>query len=667
MIANDHFAAILLLFAIAVAAAVLCQRLRLPSTLGYLLVGTLVGPHVLGLFSNRGEIAALAEFGIVFLLFTIGLNFSLPQIYALRHLLLGLGTGQVVLTTFCVSLLLWLTGLAPAAAFVVGAVVAQSSTTVISKQLTEQGEEQSRHGRLAIALSVFQDVTAVPLIIILPVLALPQSDGLVQPLLLALAKGALAFALIYGAGRWLLRPLFHDIATHRSAELFTLTVLLVSLAAAWITLKLGLSMALGAFLAGMMLGETEFRHQIETTIRPFRDVLLGLFFVTIGMLLELPGLPAILPLALLAALLLLLSKSLVVAPLVRLAGIDWQTACRTAMALAVGGEFGFALLAIALQQQVIAQPLAQFILTAVLLSMVLGPFLIRYSGPLAGYIYRQQRTASPPELTALPPQRQPPRVIICGYGRIGQNVARLLEEEEIPFVALDLDASRVAEARQAGEPVIFGDSTDLELLQTLGLEQIQLLLISHDDLAAALKTLGQVRLRLPQLPIMVRTRDDQHVETLLAAGASEVVPETIEAGLMIASQVLLLAKVPRLRVMRRMHQLRSQRYRLLRELIPASDPLWRTAGDDEPRLLPVSLPAHSPAIGQHPLALACNREPLLITAVVRQGQRLRPTNSHLRLQEEDVLVLYGQNEALDDATAWLTGDSSAQEATPPDC
>ncbi|MBQ1782949.1 MAG: cation:proton antiporter [Gammaproteobacteria bacterium] len=655
----DHFAQILLVIAITVAAVALCQRRRLPSTLAYLLVGALVGPHALSLLSNNAEITALAEFGIVFLLFTIGLNFSLPQIYALRHLLLGLGTGQVVITTLVVTLLLWLAGLDGGAAFVVGAVVAQSSTTILSKQLAEQGEDQNRHGRLAIAMSVFQDVTAVPLLVIVPVLAMGESQPLTLPLLLALGKGGLAFALVYLVGRWLLRPLFHDVATHRSPELFTLTVFLVCLTAAWTTLQLGLSMALGAFLAGMILGETEFRHQIETSIRPFRDVLVGLFFVTIGMLLDLPLLPEILHWALLGAIALLVIKVLVVAPLVRSAAFDWPTAWRTAMALAVGGEFGFALLAIAAQHQVIEPQLAQIVLTSVLLSMVLGPFVIRYSGPFISRFHRPTPTTV--ELGPLPAaatEHCSSHVIICGYGRIGQNVARVLQEEEVPFVALDLDASRVNEARLAGDPVIYGDASDITLLQSVGLDRCRLLLISHDDIGAAEKTITQVRQTLPLLPIMVRTRDDQPVSQLLAAGASEVVPETVEAGLMIASQVLLLVEVPLVRVMRRMKTLRSERYQLLRELIPGSDPLWRTAIDDDARLLSVLLDSGSPALGHTLSSLPCNQEPLIVTAVVRDGHRYRPPASQIQLAAGDVLVLFGPTEQLDQAQRWLSAGAA---------
>lgn len=333
-----HLAQIILLLGVTVAIMIAFQRLHIPSSLGYLLVGLILGPHTAGPTVYVPEFEVLAEFGVVFLLFSIGLNYSLPQLHAMRHQILGLGTAQVVLTTAAVGILLWLAGLNAVAAFVVGAVFAQSSSTIIGRQLIEQGEDNTSHGRLGLAISVFQDVTAVPFLVVIPVLgAAIGLDKLVGELGWAMAKAVMAFALVFYAARWALRPLFHMVAERRSAELFTLTVLLVALAAAWMTSSLGLSLAFGAFLAGMMLGETEFRHQVESSIRPFRDVLLGLFFVGVGMLIDPAALPRIWPWALLGTLLLLLSKIAVVVMIVRRSGMDSLASWRTAMLLAVGG------------------------------------------------------------------------------------------------------------------------------------------------------------------------------------------------------------------------------------------------------------------------------------------------------------------------------------------
>jgi len=647
---------LLLLLAAAVLVVALFQRRRVPSSLAYLLVGALLGPHAAGLISNAETIRLVAEFGIVFLLFTIGLNFSLPQIYALRHLVFGLGTGQVLLTTLVVGAAAWATGLPPVAAFVVGAAFAQSSTTVIGKQLAEQGEENSRHGRLGLAMSVFQDVTAVPLVVLIPVLAAAGTQSVALPLAEALAKALLAIAVVIVGGRRLLRPLFHEIAARRSPELFTLTVLLVSLAAAWATDSLGLSLAFGAFLAGMMLGETEFRHQIESTIRPFRDVLLGLFFVTIGMLLDPASLPRIWHWSLAAATGLLVVKMLLVAALVRLAGIEAFTAWRIGVVLAVGGEFGFAVLALALGSGAIAPEPAQVVLTAVLFSMVAGPLVIRFNHRIARLAAGDgRRPADAPPAPLPQPAVLRDHVIICGYGRIGQNVGRFLDEEGIPFIALDLDPVRVRDAHTGGEPVYYGDAAERDMLEAVGVMRARLVVISHDDVGSALKVLHHVRALRPELPVMVRTRDESRVEELRQAGATEVVPETLEAGMMIVSHALLLLDVPLRRIVHRIRDVRVDRYHLMREFFRGSDALAERADDRAAdRLHSVSLPAGAAAAGRSLVQLDLAKERVVVNALVRDGKRTLEPAAETRLAAGDVLVLFGAPADLQRAEARLT-------------
>lgn len=657
-----------MLLAAMVLAVGLFQRVRIPSSLGYLLVGALIGPHALGLVASAESIRLVAEFGIVFLLFTIGLNFSLPQIYALRHTVFGLGTGQVVLTTIAVGLLGWLVGLAPAAAFAVGAVFAQSSTTIIAKQLAEQDELGTRHGRLALAMSVFQDVTAVPFVIVIPVLgaaAAVTGPQLAGALAMALVKALAAFALVYVAGRWLLRPLFHEIAARRSPELFTLSVLLVSLAAAAGTDRLGLSLAFGAFLAGMMLGETEFRHQIETTIRPFRDVLLGLFFVSIGMLVDPRVLPGIWHWALAAAMVMLVVKAVLVAALVRGSGLDRPTAARTGITLAVGGEFGFALLALAIDASVVDGAIGQIALTAVLASMIAGPLLIRYGHTLATWVgaHRLQERihAPPPDLPRTAALHD--HVIVCGYGRIGQNVGHFLEQETIAYVALDLDPARVRDAHTAGEPVYYGDSAERDMLEAVGLAGARLVVVSHDDVGAALKTLQAVRSLRPELPVMVRTRDESRVDELMRAGATEVVPETLEAGMMIVSHALLLLDVPLARVLRRVRDVRVDRYRLMREFFRGGDPLAedRDGGD---RLHPVTLRAGAAAVGRSLAELDIDADHLMVTALLRAGTRTLAPPADTVLRVDDVVVLFGAPADLERVEARLLGGPASAAASP---
>lgn len=536
----EHLAQILLLLAVAIAVVVIFQRLHIPTSLGYLLVGVILGPHTIGPSVSVPEFETLAEFGVVFLLFTIGLNFSLPQLQVLRHQVLGLGTGQVVFTTLLVGLIAWLAGSPIAAAFVFGAIFAQSSTTIMASLLTERGEENTQHGRLGLAMSVFQDVTAVPFLVIIPVLGTSVSvDALAGTLGWALAKGVLAFALVFFAGRWLLRPLFQLVSERRSIEIFTLAVLLVALLAAWTTNSLGLSLAFGGFLAGMMLGETEFRHQVESCIRPFRDVLLGLFFIGIGMRFDLMAIPPIWHWTILGALLILTSKTLIVVTMVRRIGVDPNVAWRSGLLLSVGGEFGLALVAIASDADVIDARAGQIAITSVLLSMVVGAVLVRFNGVIASWFTGVHR-AEPSTVPKLPDGL----VIIGGYGRVGYSIAVLLSLSGIPFMAFDADPQRVLRGRAEGHPVSYGDISDPGLLAAIAVERAALVVMTVDDPSAILRTISYLRRACPQVPTIARARDLDTSKRLLEAGAIDAFPETIEASLRLGATALEILQVP---------------------------------------------------------------------------------------------------------------------------
>ncbi len=632
------------------------QQLRVPSTLAYLLVGVILGPYTPGPVLEGQQLRLIAEFGLVFLLFTIGLNYSLPQLQAMRSQVLLIGTGQVALTTAVIAVAAWWLGLPAAAAFVVGAAFAQSSTTVISRQLAEQGEDHSRHGRLAVAMTVFQDVTAVPLVVVIPALGIASgAESLATAIGWAIVKAMAAFAIVFFVGRRMLRPAFHFVARRRSAELFTLTVLLVTLAAGWTTAQLGLSMVFGAFLAGMVLGETEFRHQVEGAIRPFRDVLLGLFFVGIGMMLDLRTLPQIWPEALGGAVVLMGVKIVLVAALVRVMRVEPLTAWQTGLLVAVGGEFGFAVLAIALGSGVIPAALGQVALASVLLSIVIAPLLIRYNHAIAARIAPTpiERHDDVPVADAETAAGLTGHVIICGYGRIGQSIGNFLDEERIPYVALDLDASRVREAHLAGEPVFYGDAAERAVLESVGIGAARLLVISHHDLQSAYAVLDIVRSVRPGLPVMVRANDESHVDRLRAAGAVEVVPETLEAALMITAHVLLLLDVPLARVLRRIQEQRTGRYQLLREFIRGDAPYLDEVAPAPERVHPVVLGRRSAMVGTTLGGLELPG--VTVTSLVRKGERHLDPPADTRLEAGDVLVLFGRDADVDRAEDVLTG------------
>lgn len=645
---------VLILLAVSVVIVAAFRRLALPPILGYLFVGVIAGPHALGWVEHNEATRFLGEIGVVFLLFTIGLEFSISQFLAMRRTLLGLGGTQVLGGTVSGGIIAWALNIPWQAALVVGGALSMSSTAIVIKQLTDQLELQAPHGRLALGILLFQDLAAVPFLVMIPILAGGTSQALELALLYALLKGIGALAIMLALGHWALRPLFHEVATSRSRELFTLTVLLISLAAAWITSIMGLSLALGAFLAGMMLSETEYRHQIETDIRPFRDVLLGLFFITVSMQLDLALFPSLWPWIVLLVLGLVLGKGFLIALLTRIAGYDNETALRTGTILGHGGEFGFALLALALSTGLLSVQDSQPILAAVVISMVLAPILIRHNGPLAKTLFARPRLEEPIRQSreiAAAIHKPAGHVIICGFGRIGQNMASFLREESFPYVALDLDPLRIKQAWETGEQVFYGDATHREILEAAGLEHARALVISFDDIPGALKILHSARTLHSDLPILVRTRDGTGLTPLLDAGATEVVPETLEASLMLAFQLLLLLGMPLDKVIQRMDEVRSDRYQLLQTFFRKAKSAHEDQGDRDRRSLrSVILPAGAFAVGNRLENLGLENERVMLTAVRRgekgQGQ---PPHPDLVLEAGDVLLLLGTPERIEEA------------------
>ncbi|MCG7875857.1 MAG: monovalent cation:proton antiporter-2 (CPA2) family protein [Candidatus Thiodiazotropha taylori] len=648
---------ILILLAVAVLTVTLFKRFHLPPILGYLIVGILVGPFGTGVIASNEETRFLAEFGVVFLLFAIGLEFSLPQMIAMKGAVFGLGGSQVLITGIIAGGIAWLLGLELAAAFVIGAILALSSTAIVIKQLIEQVELNTAHGRVGVSILLFQDLAVIPLLVVIPILVSDAEQGLLIPLSWALIKAAVVFTVIMAIGHWALRPLFHEIARARSAELFTLTVLLVSLAAAWLTHEAGLSLALGAFLAGMMLGETEYRHQIEADIRPFQDVLLGLFFITVGMRVDLLSLLPQLQWVFLVAAALIVVKAAIILLLVRQTKQSSATAFRSGLLLAQGGEFGFVLLDLSLQSSLIPGEAGQLLFAAIIISMAISPFLIRYNGKLTE-IFCQLRPSDQdyaiPQDLEHEAEGMEQHVIICGYGRIGQNLGRLLDHEGFPYVALDLDPSVVREAHEAGEPVHFGDATRHEIMHAAGIERAGVVVVTFEGHTIALQILHHIRKVAPRVPVLVRTKDDSHLEELEAAGAAEVMPEAVEASLMMGGQLLLLLKVPGSRILKIMREIRENHYKLLRDFYHGEEAidLDHEEGFQE-RLHTVTLPDRAFAVGHTIEDLHLWDWDVSITAVRRGGIRGEAPAPETRLQAGDVLVLAGTAHHLEHAEGLL--------------
>ena len=594
---------------------------------------------------------------MVFLLFTLGLEFSLPRFIVMRRAVFLLGGLQVLLTTAGAALMARLLGASLPVALVLGGAFAMSSTAIAAKQLSEQAEINLQHGRMALAVLLFQDLAVIPFLILIPALNHGLNRAVANDLLQAFGKGLFAVIVILSAGRWLLRPLLHQIATARSAELFTLTALLVTTASAFGTAALGLSLALGGFLAGMMLAETEYRHQVEADIRPFRDVLLGLFFITVGMLLN-PSVAARHWLLLIAAVIgLLVFKTTLIAFLTRQLGSDNNAALRTGLVLAQGGEFGFALLSLGLAQLVIRASLAEFGLAVIVVSMLVGPLLIRYNRRLAARIFPESTVEEHDLLQHDIGRHQlhlENHVVIIGYGRVGQNVARFLEPEGFEFVALDLDPVRVRHAREAGDPVYYGDGTNRDVLRAAGLEHARVVVVTYFKVSTALKIIEHVKKLRPDIPILVRTRDDSELEKLQQAGATEIIPETLESSLMLASHLLHVLQVPTTHILRRIQDVRTHRYSLLRSVFRGQDalPIDNTHAFRE-QLYTLTLTSGAYAVNRSLTELDLKSLGVVVTALRREGVVGRQPASVTVLREGDVIVLWGTPEKLQEAEGRL--------------
>ncbi len=639
---------VLILLASAVLAVVVFGSLRLPPLLGYLLVGVAVGPFALAWIPDTDEGRHLAEFGVVFLMFSIGLEFSLSKLFQLRRAVFGLGLVQVLLTVAVALVAGKLAGGTWQAAIAVGGALAMSSTAIVLRLLVERMQTETPHGRDIVGVLLFQDLAVVPLLIVIPAIA-QGSDELLSHLALALAKAGAVLLVLLFAGQRLMRAWFHVVAKRRSHELFILNVLLITLGLAWLTEQAGLSLALGAFLAGMLIAETEYRHQVEEDIRPFREVLLGLFFVTIGMRLDLKTVASDFALMLALAALLVAFKFALVAALARLFGATPGSALRSGLALSQAGEFGLVLIVQAQSVALVEPNIAQLVVAAMLLSMLAAPFLIQFSDKLvlrwSSAEWMLQSLAL--HQVAVQSLATEGHVIICGYGRTGQRLAHLLEEERIACIALDTDPERVRAAAAAGEKVVFGDASRHETLVAAGITRASALVITFADTQVALRILHHVRTLNPPLPVIVRTLDDVDLDRLIAAGAAEVVPETFESSLMLASHALVLLGVPLRRVVRRIRDVREHRYSLMRGFFHGgSDAPEDPDEAREPRLHSVTLAGGAHASGRRLEDLALDRLGVQVTALRRHELRMISPDPKTALQQGDVIVLLGTPEQL---------------------
>ncbi len=634
-----------------------CRWAKLPPILGYLLAGVMMEPHTLGLaFGQDSEsIKYLAEFGVVFLMFVIGLEFNLPKLRAMRRHVFGLGLAQVVLTMLIVTgFLLALAALMPArwpiswqTALALSGALAMSSTAIVVKMMAERLELDSEHGQRVMGVLLLQDLAVVPLLVLIPALGAPP-EQLLTALVWAGVKATALIALLLWGGQRVMRWWLTLVARRKSQELFVLNLLLMALGLAWLTEHAGLSLALGAFICGVLISETEYRVQVEAEIRPFHDVLLGLFFITIGMKLDWRPVLEQWPLVLALSVVPVLAKAGMVAVLARLFGSAPGVAIRTGLYLAQAGEFGFVLLTLGAEVHLVGAQWMSPVLASMVLSMLATPFIIMGSNRIVMRLSATDWLMQSVQLTTIAKKsiRTEAHLIICGYGRSGQNLARLLDQEHIPYMALDLDPDRVRQAAAAGQSVVFGDAAKLPSLIAAGLSRATAVVITYHDTPSALKVLQHVREHAAHVPVVVRTPDDTDLERLRAAGATEVVPEALEGSLMLASHALALVGVPMRRVIRITQDARDARYGLLRGYFHGADD--DTVSElQQARLQSVSLPPGAPSVGQRLGDLTLHVMGVSVVSVRRAtGQVVATGDEDLVLAGGDVLVLSGLPETL---------------------
>jgi CPA2 family monovalent cation:H+ antiporter-2 len=643
---------LLLLLFFAIVSVLIFKRLRLSNIVAYLFTGFVLGPSLFNLLHSYHEIELVAEFGIVFLMFSLGLEFSLNKLIQMSRAVFGIGALQVCASFFLFYWLCRLFDLSWQQAFTIAGVLTMSSTAIIVKVLSDQQRLESKTGRLAISILLFQDLAVIPFLIIIPIIAMPGLEGgIVTALSLAFVKGALAIAVILSIGRWLLPRFFDEMASMRFDEIFILSTLFVTILAAWFTQLLGLSMALGAFLAGIMLGESHYRHQLLADIRPFKDILMAIFFISIGTLLQYQVLLDDFGSLILIVIGVMLAKILTITLAAVIMREKLTTALGTGIALAQMGEFGFILVALASKYKLLDAQLSSLIIATGVISMTITPLLVKYSHHISRELLHHSAKAFRFQKTL--PGQFTKHTIICGYGRVGQIVSRFLKNESLPFIVLDRDPMRVKEALEGGELIEFGDASRREILLLAGIEKANLLIITFDDLRRSMALLGLIRALNPSLKVLVRTKDDRGLDLLKAAGATEVIPEVLEGSLMLIAHVLFLSGVPSRRILQRLESERKIKYQHLHGFYYGQNSQRENNAWHIEQLHAVTLIAGAEVVG------SCVQEfhlaGVIIKSVHRENGAEVMISEKVLFEVEDLVLLQGDKDRLQLAEKILLG------------
>jgi len=640
--------------------AFIFHRLRLPTIVGFMITGVLIGPHSLGLIKDVQAIEMLAEIGVALLLFTIGLEFSLRRMLEMRRLVLLGGGFQVILTLLLVTGIANLLGRPLNEAVFFGFLFSLSSTAIVLKSYIDRAEIDAPHGRAGVGILLFQDLSIVPMMLMIPILSGREGTSAAK-IALTLGIAVAAIGIIILAARTIVPYVLYHIVRLRSPEVFIISVVLMSLGTSWLTLQAGLSLALGAFIAGIVLSESEYSHQIVADILPFRDVFNSLFFISIGMLLSLSLLAADVLTVLAWVGALTLGKTLLVLAVMRLLRYSLRVSTMTALGLAQVGEFSFILAKAGLPQGLLSESDYQRFLAASILSMIATPFLIK-AAPRIGYAL--QSLFSPgsllePTVTGFDPHEPDMRghVVIVGYGLNGRNLAKVLRRTGVPYLVMELNAEAVREARDQGEPIVYGDATRKEVLHHIRLEHARILVLAISDPIASRHTVSLGREINRNIHIIVRTRYMSEISDLRELGADEVIPEEFETSIEIFSRVLREYGIARHVIQRQVAEIRSEGYQMLRTpslpIVDMSEIADALKSASTETLL---VEADSQAVGKTIGELKLRKQTgVTIIAITRDSHTQINPAPETAIQAEDVLVLLGGPEQIDRAIEEING------------
>ncbi len=641
-----------------------CGRLRLPTIIGYMLTGVVIGPSGLGVIGDVHAVETLAEIGVVLLLFTIGLEFSLAKLLAMQRVVFLGGGIQVGLTIVAAMLLAhWGLGLGWSSAIFAGFLVALSSTAIVLKTYVDRAESDTPHGRMAIGILLFQDLCIVPMMLFLPLLSGQRAANLWYILkTLGLAAGSVLLIMLLA--RRVFPFLLRWLVTLRSREVFVSFAVLACLGTAWLTSQAGLSLALGAFIAGVVLSESEYSHQIVADILPFRDIFNGIFFVSIGMLLSLEVLTTTWPVVLGLVALIVVGKTLLAFAAVKALGRTPRVALMAALGVAQIGEFSFVLLKAGAEAGLLEGAAYQTFLAASILTMLATPFLIGLAPALGYRVGRWTGIADAPDAGAaeLPPVSG--HVIIAGYGLNGRNLARVLRAAGIPYRIIELNIESIRVGKKKGEPIIYGDGTRREVLHAAGIEGARVLVVAISDATATRRIAALAREMNPDMHIIVRTRFVSEMNGLYALGVQQVIPEEFETSLEIFARVLREYGLSRQYIQQQVEMIRREGYRLLDADCPERTTLIAELATviENATTLALRLPPEGLAIGQSLRRLALRPTfGVTVVAVQRGAETTVNPDADFVLEAGDVLVLLGRPEKLESATAYLTGQASQVE------